>query len=119
MRSSSRKEKTDESASYPSLAAGRPARCCWPSPRSWQSYRCPAFKAGSRITAGILSPATREHISGLLKSHEDRTTNQVAVLTVPTLEGESIEEFATRVFDTWRLGQKKKDNGVLIVVASQ
>jgi len=69
-------------------------------------------------TAGILSGATREHISGLLKAHEDRTTNQVAVLTVTGLEGESIEEFATRVFDSWRLGQEKKDNGVLVIIAS-
>lgn len=73
-----------------------------------------------RVTdkAGILSGATREHIASLLKAHEDRTTNQVAVLTVPTLDGESIEEFATRVFEAWRLGQKGKDNGVLVIVAS-
>ena len=78
----------------------------------------PALQGRVTDTAGILSPATREHISTLLKSHEDRTTNQVAVLTVPSLEGESIEEFATRVFDSWRLGRKKKDNGVLVVIAS-
>jgi uncharacterized protein len=81
----------------------------------------PVPRLQGRVTddAGILSPATREHISGLLKAHEDRTKNQVAVLTVTTLDGESIEEFATRVFDKWRLGQKKKDNGVLVIVASQ
>ncbi len=81
----------------------------------------PVPRLQGRVTdeAGILSKATREHISGLLKSHEDRTTNQVAVLTVTTLEGESIEEFATRVFDKWRLGQKKKDNGVLVIIAAR
>ncbi len=81
----------------------------------------PVPRLQGRVTdeARILSPAAREHISGLLKSHEDRTTNQVAVLTVTTLEGESIEEFATRIFDTWRLGRKKKDNGVLVIVAAQ
>ncbi len=81
----------------------------------------PVPELRGRVTdgAGILGAATREHISGLLKAHEERTTNQVAVLTVVTLEGESIEEFATRVFDRWRLGREKKDNGVLIIVASK
>ncbi|MBN2160783.1 MAG: TPM domain-containing protein [Spirochaetes bacterium] len=80
----------------------------------------PVPRLEGRVTdrAGILSKATREHVGTLLKAHEDRTTNQVAVLTVPTLDGESIEEFATRVFDAWRLGQKGKDNGVLVIIAS-
>ena len=38
------------------------------------------------------------------------------MLTVPTIGGESIEEYATRVFEHWKLGQKGKDNGVLVVV---
>src|SRR5689334_21261821 len=67
--------------------------------------------------AEILSPSARGRITEMLKSHEDATTNQVAVLTVPTLGGESVEEFATRVFEQWKLGQKGKDNGVLVVVA--
>jgi uncharacterized protein len=66
--------------------------------------------------AEILSPAARERIVATSKSHEDKTTNQVVVLTVPTIGGESIEEYATRVFDAWKLGQKGKDNGVLVLV---
>jgi uncharacterized protein len=69
--------------------------------------------------AEILSPAGRERISGLLKAHEDRTTNQLAVLTVPSLAGDNIEDFAARVFEAWRLGQAGKDNGLLVVVAVQ
>jgi len=38
---------------------------------------------------------------------------------VPSIGGESIEEFATRVFDNWKLGQKAKDNGVLVIVVPQ
>src|SRR4029453_10581825 len=41
------------------------------------------------------------------------------VLTIPTLDGESVEEYAVRVFAAWKLGQKGKDNGVLVVVAPQ
>ncbi len=66
--------------------------------------------------AGILSPAARERLTATSKAHEDRTTNQVVVLTLPTLGGESIEEYADRAFAAWKLGQKGKDNGVLLVV---
>jgi uncharacterized membrane protein YgcG len=69
--------------------------------------------------AEVLKPATRERIAALSKAHEDKTTNQVVVLTIPTLGGESVEEFANRVFQSWKLGQKGKDNGVLVVVAPQ
>jgi uncharacterized protein len=72
-----------------------------------------------RITDGaeILSPSVRQRISAKLEAHEAETGNQVAVLTIFTLEGESIEGFATRVFDAWQLGQKDEDNGILLIVA--
>jgi uncharacterized protein len=69
--------------------------------------------------AEILKPDTRKRLADELRQHEQRTTNQVAVLTVPTLQGESVEEYAVRVFEHWKLGKKGKDNGVLVVVAPQ
>lgn len=69
--------------------------------------------------AEILAPAVRERVSGMLKAHEERTSNQIAVLTVPTIHGESIEEYALKVFEEWKLGRKDKDNGVLVVVVPQ
>lgn len=69
--------------------------------------------------AEILKPDTRRRLAGELQAHEKKTTNQVAVLTVPTIHGESIEEYAVRVFEQWKLGQKGKDNGVLVVVVPQ
>jgi len=71
-----------------------------------------------RITdnAEILSSGVKEALSDSLQSHEKRTGNQIAVLTIPSLAGESIEDFAVRVFDSWKLGNKEKDNGVLILV---
>jgi uncharacterized protein len=69
--------------------------------------------------AEILKPATCERVGAALKAHEDATSDQIAVLTVPTLGGESVEEFADRVFAQWKLGQRGKDNGVLVVVAPQ
>lgn len=72
-----------------------------------------------RVTddAEILSPEAVTRIGTLLEDHEIRTSDQVAVLTVTTLDGESIEDFALRVFEAWQLGQKDQDNGVLVVVA--
>jgi uncharacterized protein len=69
--------------------------------------------------ANILSADARQRLTTALKAHEDATTNQVVVLTVPTIGQMSIEEYAVKVFETWKLGQKGKDNGVLVVVASQ
>lgn len=68
--------------------------------------------------AGVLGTEARERIEELLKAHEERTTNQVAVLTVSSLAGDSIEAFAEKVFRGWALGRKEKDNGVLVVVAT-
>ncbi|HVE48006.1 MAG TPA: TPM domain-containing protein [Casimicrobiaceae bacterium] len=67
--------------------------------------------------AEILSEATRTKLAADMKAHEDRTTNQIAVLTVKSLEGDSVEDFATRVFESWTLGRKGRDNGVLVIVA--
>ena len=67
--------------------------------------------------AEILSAAAREQIEKAIKAHESTSTDQIAVLTVPSLEGESVEQFATKVFETWKLGQKDKDNGVLVLIS--
>jgi uncharacterized protein len=66
--------------------------------------------------AQILSENARKSLSEKLKDHEDKTTDQIAILTISSLEGESIEDYANNVFNEWKLGQKGKDNGILIVV---
>lgn len=67
--------------------------------------------------AQILSEETAHALSVQLKDYEDRTTNQIVVLTVSSLNGVSIEEYAVRVFEDWKIGQAGKDNGILIVIA--
>jgi uncharacterized protein len=71
-----------------------------------------------RVTdnAEILSETTRQSLTEMLKEHEEHTSNQIAILTIPTINDESIEEYASEVFEAWKLGQKDKDNGILIVV---
>jgi len=68
-------------------------------------------------TAGMVPADVAARLEERLRALEERTGAQVAVLTVDSLEGDSIEEFAMRVAETWKLGQKGKDNGVLFVVA--
>lgn len=68
--------------------------------------------------AHILSQTTIDQLEASLKAYEDSTTNQIAVLIIPSLDGEVLEEYALRVaHDEWKLGQKGKDNGVLLLIA--
>lgn len=66
--------------------------------------------------AELLSAGARERIGAALKAHEAKTTNQIAVLTIATLGDDTIEQYAVRVFETWKLGRKGKDNGLLLVI---
>jgi uncharacterized protein len=67
--------------------------------------------------SNIMEALTRGQLSERLKAHEQATGNQIVVLTVQTIGDVSIEEYAVKVFEAWKLGQKGKDNGVLVVVA--
>lgn len=67
--------------------------------------------------AGILDPATRSALEQRLKDVEAKTSSEIAVATVKSLDGISIEEYATRLFKAWGVGQEKTDNGVLVLVA--
>lgn len=66
--------------------------------------------------AQILSENTRKSLGETLKEHENKTTNQIVILTVASLEGETIEDYANKVFNDWKIGQKDKNNGILMVV---
>lgn len=67
--------------------------------------------------ANVLSASTKSELESILKYERDSTSNQIAVLIVPSLEGESMEDFSLRVAEKWQIGQKKKDNGVLMLIA--
>ena len=67
--------------------------------------------------ADILDPPTRSAIATMLTTLEEKTTDQFVVATVTSLQGQSIEVYANRLFKRWELGQKDKNNGVLLLVA--
>lgn len=67
--------------------------------------------------AGVLDAKTRATLDQRLAAQEAKSTDQVVVATVPSLQGTSVEDYANRLFRFWKLGQAKKDNGVLLLVA--
>jgi len=72
-----------------------------------------------RITdqANIIPIDTRMAIERKLKDLEDKSSIQLAVATVSSLNGQEIEPYANQLFRTWKLGEKEKNNGVLLLVA--
>lgn len=67
--------------------------------------------------ARILSPTATAALEQKLAGFEQEQSTQVVVLTVPSLQGDDIEQFAIRVADQWKVGQKGKDNGVILILA--
>ena len=67
--------------------------------------------------AGILSRSEFEKIENFLLDLNNRSQVQIAVLIIPSLEGESIEDYSMQVAEKWKLGDKEKDSGALLVVA--
>jgi uncharacterized protein len=67
--------------------------------------------------ADIIAPEEEQALAALLAAHEAKTTNQVVVATVPSLGGQSIEEYGVALGRAWGIGQAGKDNGVILLVA--
>ena len=66
---------------------------------------------------GTLSPSDRQALEAKLAAWEQKTTNQLAVVIVPTTKPETIEEYSIRLAEAWKIGQKGKDNGAVFLVA--
>ena len=67
--------------------------------------------------ANLFGESFEGRLEEKLRMLEEETGAQVAVLTIPTLEGDPIEDFSLRVVETWKLGRAGVDDGVLILVA--
>ena len=66
---------------------------------------------------GTLSAGDIASLTQTLRDLETRKGSQVAVLIVPTTDGEAIEQYALRVAEAWKIGRKKIDDGALLVIA--
>ena len=77
----------------------------------------PALTSAVTDQTGTLSASERQALESKLRDWEARTTNQLAVLIVPTTAPEPIEQYTLRVAEAWKIGQKGKDNGAILLVA--
>lgn len=67
--------------------------------------------------AKVLAQSTVDQLELQLKEYEDSTSNQIAILIINSLDGDVLEEYSLRVAEKWQLGNKKNDNGVLLLIA--
>ena len=69
--------------------------------------------------AGVLSPEQKQALENKLVAIDDSSSNQIAVVILPTLDGNPIEEYATKLFREWGIGNTKTNNGILLLIAVQ
>jgi uncharacterized protein len=77
----------------------------------------PALSGRVVDDAGILDEGTRAALTQKLAEFEAKTTDQFVVVTLKSLQGTSIEDFGVELGRHWQIGQKDKNNGVLLIVA--
>jgi len=69
--------------------------------------------------AGLLSKQEREILEKKLSGYATKTTNEIAVVTIKSLGGETIEDYTVRLAEKWKVGKKGKDNGVILLIAKE
>jgi uncharacterized protein len=81
------------------------------------ALKVPTLKGRVNDYGGMLPPEAEARIEALLKELEEKDSTQVVVLTVPSLDGDSVEDFSMRVAERWKIGRKGFDNGAIMVIA--
>ena len=85
----------------------------------WAAIEFPALIGRVVDGADLLSPSTEERLARQLEDHEKQTSNQVVVVTLPSLQGYPIERYGVELGRHWQIGQAGRDNGALLIVAPQ
>jgi uncharacterized protein len=67
--------------------------------------------------AGVLSPEEEQRLEQQLVAYDDSTSNQIAIVTIKTLDNYPIEEYALKILRDWGVGNKKTNNGIVILAA--
>ena len=81
-------------------------------------FTIPALRSYVNDYAGVMSAGTVNELNTVLKDYQDKTKNQIFILTVPTMEDAgSIEDYSLAVAEKWKPGFKGSDNGIMMVVA--
>jgi uncharacterized protein len=69
--------------------------------------------------AKLYTDSFRTELERDLETFDASTSAEVVVVTVENLQGTTIEDYATRLFENWKIGKEKKDNGVLLLIAKE
>ncbi|MGH8714834.1 MAG: TPM domain-containing protein, partial [Casimicrobiaceae bacterium] len=77
----------------------------------------PALTSAVTDLTGTLSAGERQGLETKLRDWQARTTDQLAVLIVPSTAPEAIEQYSIRVAEAWKIGQKGQDNGAILLIA--
>ncbi|OGV52188.1 MAG: hypothetical protein A2X49_05805, partial [Lentisphaerae bacterium GWF2_52_8] len=79
----------------------------------------PVPTLAGRVTdlAGILSDTDKSHVEDAILALEKASGGQMAILIIPSLEGDSLESFSIRVAEKWKIGYKGKDDGAILIVS--
>ena len=75
----------------------------------------PALNGRVNDYAGMISDNTEQELNRKLAELEKSDSTQIVVLTIPSLEGDALENFSIRVAESWKIGRKKYDNGVILL----
>jgi uncharacterized protein len=67
----------------------------------------------------MMSPSVRSKLTKELRELERTDSTQIVILTISSLEGQPIEDYSIKVAEAWKIGQKGRDNGIILIVASQ
>ncbi len=84
-----------------------------------EALEVPALKGYVNDYGNMMSPDTRSKIEAELKAFEQSDSTQIVILTIPSLEGKVLEQFSIKVAEVWKIGQKGKDNGAILLVSNQ
>ena len=76
----------------------------------------PRLKGHVNDFAAMLSTASERQLEAVLTEFERKESTQIVVLTIPSLKGDSLEDFSIRVAEAWKIGQKKLDNGAILLI---
>lgn len=93
------------------------ALLCWAGGSVAQELELPSLSGRVVDNAELLDTQAEARLTSMLAAHEQATTEQVVVVTVPELQGRSIEEFGVALGRAWGIGQQEEDNGALLIVA--
>jgi uncharacterized protein len=82
-----------------------------------QQQEWPALTGRLVDEAGLIGPAARSRLEGELAAFEEKSSDQLVVATISSLDGAVLEDYANGLFRHWQLGQAQENNGVLLLVA--